>query len=115
MVEVVDERSMRKDWVVLRTLFVEDGPVLPLLSRQGEVVCPKVGSIKEDSAEEKFLSICLNTKKSSPEHWMVSVRTIIGDEALMFATSLEAIVSSEWLPPNENRDSRVGRTPSPTL
>ena len=63
MVEVVDERSMRKDWVVLRTLFVEDSPVLPLLSRQGEVVGPKVRSIKEDSAEEKLLLVYLKTEK----------------------------------------------------
>ena len=63
MVEVVDERSMRKDWVVLRTLFVEDSPVLPLLSRQGEVVCPKVRSIKEDGAEEKLSLVYLKTEK----------------------------------------------------
>ena len=45
---------------------------------------------------------------------MVSVGTIIGDEALMLATGLEAIISSEGLPPNENGDSRVGRAPGPT-
>ena len=46
---------------------------------------------------------------------MVFVSTIIGDEALVLATCLEAVVSSEGLPPDKNRDSRVGRTLSPTL
>ena len=45
---------------------------------------------------------------------MVSVGTIIGDEALMLATGLEAIIPSEGLPPNENGDSRVGWAPGPT-
>ena len=54
MVEVVDEGGVRKDWVVLRTLFVEDRPVFSLLSRQGKIVWPKVRSIKEDGAEEKL-------------------------------------------------------------
>ena len=50
-----------------------------------------------------------------PKHWMISVGTIIGDEALMLSACLEAIIASEGLPPDENWDTRVGRTPSPTL
>ena len=64
MVEVVNEGGMRKDWVVLWTLFVEDRPVFSLLSRQGKIVWPKVRSIKEDGAEEKVQSMCLKTEFS---------------------------------------------------
>ena len=46
---------------------------------------------------------------------MVSIGTIIGDEALMLSAGLEAIIAGEGLPPDENRDTRVGRTPNPTL
>ena len=46
---------------------------------------------------------------------MVPVGTIIGDVALVFPTGLKSIISSERLPPDENWDTRVCWTSSPSL
>ena len=46
---------------------------------------------------------------------MAPVDTFIGDVALVFPTGLKSIISSERLPPDENWDTRVGRTSRPSL
>ena len=98
MVEIGHHFFVGKYGIVLGTFFMKEGPIFTWLSWQRNIVWLEVSPIEEHSFE----------------HWMVSVASLVGEEAFVLPTCLETIISSERSPPQHHRDVRMfGRSEPP--